>query len=56
MHVVDACFWPLPLPTSNCDHLCVELIRLANPSAIVQKEIEPQKGYTTLVIVNSSHI
>ena len=24
IHVVDACFWPLPLTTSHGEHLCVE--------------------------------
>ena len=27
MHVVDACFWLLPLTTANSDHLCVELMK-----------------------------
>ena len=25
MHVMDACFWPLPLTTTHNDHPCVEL-------------------------------
>ena len=63
MHVVDACFFPLPLTTTDGDHLCVwhKKMKMSGLTSKTEcrktdkdKENVPKKGNTLRLFGNSS--